>query len=165
MGNQSIGHNPNTFHVLHSIPLSLYVHRREETNPYPLESQFSLENKLDFQCAYSFTYIHLKLSLLSFYVIYSVLNAFALNTLLLGYHSIFCVFNYIENKKLFVGKREKNKEKILYRILENINICCSVPKSCLTLCNTIYCNMSGFPVLHYLPEFPQSHVHGVTDAT
>ena len=89
MGNQSIGHNPNTSHVLHSITLSLYVYWREETNPYPLESQFSLENKLDFQHAYSFTYIHLKLSLLFFYVIYSVLNAFALNTLLLGYHSIF----------------------------------------------------------------------------
>ena len=25
------------------------------------------------------------------------------------------------------------------------------------------CNMSGFPVLHYLPEFAQTHVHWVSD--
>ena len=26
------------------------------------------------------------------------------------------------------------------------------------------CEMPGFPVLHYLPEFPQIHVHWVGDA-
>ena len=26
------------------------------------------------------------------------------------------------------------------------------------------CNMPGFPVLHYLPEFAQTHVHWVSDA-
>ena len=30
--------------------------------------------------------------------------------------------------------------------------CCSVPKSCPALCNTMYCSMPGFPVLHFLPE-------------
>ena len=25
------------------------------------------------------------------------------------------------------------------------------------------CSMSGFPVLHYLPEFAQTHVHRVSD--
>ena len=34
-------------------------------------------------------------------------------------------------------------------------ICCSVAKSCLTLCNPMKCNMPGFPVLHYLLEFAQ----------
>ena len=29
--------------------------------------------------------------------------------------------------------------------------CCSVIKSCLTLCNPMDCSMPGFPVLHYLP--------------
>ena len=33
--------------------------------------------------------------------------------------------------------------------------CCSVAKSCLTLCDPMVCSMSGFPVLHYLPEFAQ----------
>ena len=39
--------------------------------------------------------------------------------------------------------------------------CCSVSKLWLTLCNPIDCRMAGFPVLHYLPEFAQTHVHWV----
>ena len=37
--------------------------------------------------------------------------------------------------------------------------CCSVAKSCLTLCDPMDCSMPGFPVLHYLPEFAQVHIH------
>ena len=37
--------------------------------------------------------------------------------------------------------------------------CCSVTKSCLTLCDPMNCRMPGFPVLHYLLEFIQIHVH------
>ena len=33
--------------------------------------------------------------------------------------------------------------------------CCSVAKSCLTLCDPMVCIMSGFPVFHYLLEFAQ----------
>ena len=33
------------------------------------------------------------------------------------------------------------------------------------LCNPINCSTPGFPVLHYLPEFAQTHVHCVGDAT
>ena len=40
----------------------------------------------------------------------------------------------------------------------------SVAKSCPTLCNPMDCNTPGFPVLHHLPEFPQTHVHWVRDA-
>ena len=43
-------------------------------------------------------------------------------------------------------------------------LCCSVSKSCLTLCNPMNCSTPGFPVLHYLPEFAQTHVHWVSDA-
>ena len=42
--------------------------------------------------------------------------------------------------------------------------CCSVGKSCLTLCDPVDSNVPGFPVLHYLPEFAQTHVHWVSDA-
>ena len=42
--------------------------------------------------------------------------------------------------------------------------CCSVAKSCLTLCDPMDCSMPGFPVLHYLPEYAQTHVHWVSDA-
>ena len=40
----------------------------------------------------------------------------------------------------------------------------SVAKWCLTLCNPMDCSIPGFPVLHYLPEFAQTHVHWVGDA-
>ena len=32
------------------------------------------------------------------------------------------------------------------------------------LCNPMDCSMTGFPVLHYLLEFAQTHVHQVNDA-
>ena len=35
---------------------------------------------------------------------------------------------------------------------------------CPTLCNPMTWRMSGFSVLHYLPEFAQIHVHWVDDA-
>ena len=34
--------------------------------------------------------------------------------------------------------------------------CCSVTKSCLTLWNPMDGSMTGFPVLHYFPEFAQT---------
>ena len=40
--------------------------------------------------------------------------------------------------------------------------CCSVTKLCLTVYNLMDCSMPGFPVLHYLPEFAQIHVHWVS---
>ena len=42
--------------------------------------------------------------------------------------------------------------------------CCSVAESCLTLCDSMDCIMPGLPVLHYLPEFAQTHVHWISDA-
>ena len=41
---------------------------------------------------------------------------------------------------------------------------CSVTKLFLTLCDPMDCSMPGFPVLHYLLEFAQIHVHWVIDA-
>ena len=34
---------------------------------------------------------------------------------------------------------------------------CSVAKLCLTLCDPMGCSTPGFPVLHYLPKFAQTH--------
>ena len=36
--------------------------------------------------------------------------------------------------------------------------CCSVAKSCLTICDPMNCSTPGFPVLYHLPEFAQVHV-------
>ena len=45
------------------------------------------------------------------------------------------------------------------RFFNTINCCCLVAKLCVTLCDPINCSMPGFPVLHYLPEFAQTHAH------
>ena len=41
--------------------------------------------------------------------------------------------------------------------------CCSVAQSCPALCDPMNCSVPSFPVLHYLPEFAQTHVHWVGD--
>ena len=48
--------------------------------------------------------------------------------------------------------------------LVTCSCCCSAAQSCWTLCNPMDCSTSGFPVLHCLPEFAQTHVHWVSDA-
>ena len=40
----------------------------------------------------------------------------------------------------------------------------SITKLCLTLCYPMDYSTPGFPVLHYLQEFAQTHVHWVSDA-
>ena len=43
--------------------------------------------------------------------------------------------------------------------LKNLwTVCCSVAKLCPFLCDPMDCGMSGFPLLHYLPEFAQTHI-------
>ena len=42
--------------------------------------------------------------------------------------------------------------------------CVLVTQSCPTLCNPMNCSTPGLPVHHQLPEFPQTHVHRVSDA-
>ena len=42
--------------------------------------------------------------------------------------------------------------------------CCSVPQACPTLSDPMDCSTPDLPVLHYLPEFTQTHVHWVNDA-
>ena len=54
--------------------------------------------------------------------------------------------------------------EIGFFIGSNHYCCCSVTKLCLTLCNPKDCSRPGFPVLHYLPEFTQTHVHSVGEA-
>ena len=40
----------------------------------------------------------------------------------------------------------------------------SVAQSCPTLCEPMNRSTPGLPVHHHLPEFTQTHVHGVGDA-
>ena len=43
-------------------------------------------------------------------------------------------------------------------------LCCSVTQSCPTLYDPMNCSTPGFPVLHYVPDSAQTHVHWVSDA-
>ena len=63
--------------------------------------------------------------------------------------------------------RTSDNQKIACREWKGNHRCCcycSVPKSCLTLWDPMDCSTPGFPVLHYLLEFAQIHVHWVSDA-
>ena len=40
----------------------------------------------------------------------------------------------------------------------------SIAQSCTTLCNSLGCSTTDFPVHHQLPELAQTHVHQVGDA-
>ena len=65
------------------------------------------------------------------------------------------------------SKSTDNNHVIFFFTLTSANVVfcwCSVPKSCLTVCSPMDCSAPGFPVLHYLPEFAQTHVHWVGDA-
>ena len=52
---------------------------------------------------------------------------------------------------------------VMWNPLKTNCSCCSVTKLCSTLSNSVGCSRLGFPVLHYLPEFAQTHVHWVGD--
>ena len=61
---------------------------------------------------------------------------------------------------------EKCRSKLQWDITsyQSEYFCCSVTQLCLTLCDPVECNTTGFSVLHYLLEFAQTHVHWVNDA-
>ena len=48
--------------------------------------------------------------------------------------------------------------------MKKADCCCSVAELCPTLCDPMDCSMPGFPVLHHLWKFAQTHVHWVSDA-
>ena len=45
-----------------------------------------------------------------------------------------------------------------------MHCCCSVAKSCLSLCNHMDCSTPGFPAPHLLLEFAQVHILWLNDA-
>ena len=45
------------------------------------------------------------------------------------------------------------------QLIDGSSFCCSVAKSCLTLYEPMDYSMAGYPVLHYLLEFAQTHAH------
>ena len=48
--------------------------------------------------------------------------------------------------------------------VKKLPICCSVTQSWLTPCNPMDCSIPDLPVLQYLLELAQTHIHWVSDA-
>ena len=66
---------------------------------------------------------------------------------------------------LFIHSNRENVIHIYIYVYIYRYICgCSVTKSCPTICDLTNCNTPGLPLLHYLPEFAQTHVHWVAEA-
>ena len=90
-----------------------------------------------------------------------------------------CVCGGVFLTPLYTGSYKTNICPPLSRVISSVGVsgtagwekgneecpwgCCSVTKSCPTLCDPMNCSMPGFPVLHYLPEFAQTHVHWASD--
>ena len=55
-------------------------------------------------------------------------------------------------------------EPISWSMLSSVQFS-SVAQSCLTLCDPMNRSTPGLPVHNQLPEFTQTHVHGVGDAS
>ena len=68
----------------------------------------------------------------------------------------------MEGERLNLRKTGNGEQRVVVKRLSDRfkgQTCCSVAKSCPTLCDPIDCSTPGFPVLHYLPKFAQIHVH------
>ena len=73
---------------------------------------------------------------------------------------------------LLINKKQKSQERLssdtasIHWFAMNSTVVqfSSVPLSCPALCDPTDCSTPGFPVHHQIPEFTQTHVHGVSDA-
>ena len=61
--------------------------------------------------------------------------------------------------KLEAVKQEMARVNISELKCARISQFSSVTQSCPNDCDSMDYGMPGFPVYHYLPEFPQTHVH------
>ena len=71
-----------------------------------------------------------------------------------------------KRQNVILGKVHLLFSTVLFLVLRTINsdcCCCSVAQLCPTLCDLMDCSTPGFPVLHHLLEFVQTHVHWVDD--
>jgi len=75
-----------------------------------------------------------------------------------------CLWGRTESDMTEVTKSSSSILSYTDRQIDRQTFCCLVAQSCSTLCHPMDCSTPGFPVLHYLPEFAQAHVHCVSDA-
>ena len=61
--------------------------------------------------------------------------------------------------------KSKHKDKIQKELEKSKTLCMLLfNHSAMSVCDSMDCSTPGFPVLHHLPELPQTHVHGVDEA-
>ena len=64
---------------------------------------------------------------------------------------------------LIIGSSASSKSSLyIWKFLVHVLLkpsCCSITKSCLTVCNSMNYSTTSFSVLHYLPEFAQIDGH------
>ena len=65
------------------------------------------------------------------------------------------------NDHVFGIKESSGNEEAWHKWLQMLFL---FSRSVMCLCDPVNCGMPGFPVLHYLLEFAQTHVHWVSDA-
>ena len=61
------------------------------------------------------------------------------------------------NSFMYLGYKYLSSTQVLDSISCLRYCCCLVTKSCPALCNLMNCSTPGFPVLHCLPGFAQTH--------
>ena len=72
--------------------------------------------------------------------------------------------SWISRKGRFIGRTLGIQDAGTRADPKICDYCCSVTKSCLTLCDPMNCSTPGFPVHHPLLEFAQTYVYQVSDA-
>ena len=72
--------------------------------------------------------------------------------------NLFKVFLNMTAKRVYSLKMIKNIHSFPKK-LKIVLPCCSLAQSYPTVCDPMDCNTPGFPVLHYLLELAQTHVH------
>ena len=71
---------------------------------------------------------------------------------------------YLKQKSLNILWSTKFTDHQLLAQLKRDCCYCSIAKSGPTFCNPLDCSLPGFPVLHHLLGFAQTHFHWVSDA-
>ena len=101
-----------------------------------------------------------KISLPFLYLLFLLYWMLTLVSLTLGIHVTMMggmkenIPNHLIDTHFQVGRRKKKNLPMI--------CCCSVAHLCPTL-QPMACSMPGFPVLHYLPKFAQTHAHWACD--
>ena len=78
-------------------------------------------------------------------------------------HLLKCALLFLEDRFIGGGWGLPGQREHTWSTMSCSSCCCSVAKPCLTLFDP-QGSTPGFPVLHYLPEFAQIHIHWVGDA-